>query len=300
MGFKKVTSLLKRPQYLFLMLGHRGWFKWMSDEAYLKIAYWCKMDKRLNLKNPKTYNEKLQWLKLNDRNPDYSSLVDKYEVRNYIKKTIGEDYLIPLLGVWDNVDDINFDQLPNQFVLKCTHDSGGLVICQDKNTLNINKAKKKLKKSLKHNYYWGQREWIYKNIKPRIIAEKYMVDESEKELKDYKFFCFNGEVKTLFIASDRGLDTRFNFYDLNFNQLPFMQKYPNSQKVIRKPQGFEKMIELARVLSKDIPHARVDFYDVNGRILFGEITFFHFSGWEKFEPSEYDEVFGKWLNIPFN
>jgi hypothetical protein len=287
-------------QYLFLSLGHRGFLNWMKDETYLKIAYWCKMGKKLDLKNPMTYNEKLQWLKLNDRNPDYIKLVDKYEVKKIIKKTIGEEYLIPLLGIWDNVDDINFDKLPNQFVLKCTHDSGGIVICRDKNKLDIKKTKKSLKKSFKHNYFWGQREWIYKNIKPRIIAEKYMVDESRRELKDYKFFCFNGEVKAMFVATDRGIDTRFDFFDLDFNHLPFMQHYPNANKSINKPKGFEEMVELAKALSKGIPHVRVDFYDINGKVYFGEMTFFHFSGWEKFEPSKYDEIFGSWLKIPFD
>ncbi|MBF7097909.1 glycosyl transferase [Alkalibacter sp. M17DMB] len=269
----------------------------MKDETYLKVAYWCKMDKKLNLENPTTYNEKLQWLKLNDRNPEYTKFVDKYEVRKFIEKTIGNDYLIPLLGVWEDIEEIDFDKLPNQFVLKCTHDSGGLVICKDKTKLDINKAKKKLQKSLKHNYYWGQREWIYKDIKPRIIAEKYMVDESKKELKDYKFFCFDGAVKAMFIATDRGIDTRFDFFDLEFNHMPFMQHYPNASKTIIKPKGFEEMIKLANVLSKGIPHVRVDFYDINGKVYFGEMTFFHFSGWEKFEPSEYDEVFGKWIKF---
>ena len=293
----KILNLIKRPQYIFLLLGHRGFFKWMKDETYLKIAYWCKMDKKLNLENPSTYNEKLQWLKLNDRNPEYTKLVDKYEVRKFIEKIIGNDYLIPLLGVWEDIEEIDFDKLPNQFVLKCTHDSGGLVICKDKTKLDINKAKKKLQKSLKHNYYWGQREWIYKDIKPRIIAEKYMVDESRKELKDYKFFCFDGAVKAMFIATDRGIDTRFDFFDMEFNHMPFMQHYPNANKPIKKPKGFEEMVELAKVLSKGIPHVRVDFYDINGKVYFGEMTFFHFSGWEKFEPFEYDEVFGKWIDL---
>lgn len=237
---------------------------------------------------------------MNDRNPEYSSLVDKYEVRKFIEKTIGKEYLIPIIGVWDNIDDIDFHKLPNQFVLKCTHDSGGLVICLDKDSLNIEKTKKELIKSLNNNYYWGQREWIYKNIKPRIIAERYMVDESKKELKDYKFFCFDGEVKAMFVATDRGIDTRFDFFDLKFNHLPFIQHYPNANKTINKPKGFERMIELSKVLSKGIPHVRVDFYDISGKIYFGEMTFFHFSGWEKFEPSNYDEIFGSWLKVPFD
>jgi hypothetical protein len=297
-GENKIISLLMKPQYLFLMLGHRGFFNWMSDETYLKIAFWCKMGKRLNLKHPTTYNEKLQWLKLNDRNPEYTNLADKYEVRKFIEKTIGGEYLIPLFGIWDSVDEIDFDKLPNQFVLKCTHDSGGLVICTDKRNFNIDKAKRKIRKSLKHNYYWGQREWIYKNIKPRIIAEKYMTDGSNKRLKDYKFFCFDGEVKAMFIATDRGIDTRFDFFDLNFNHLPFMQHYPNANSPITKPKGFEEMIELAKVLSKGIKHVRVDFYDINGKVYFGEMTFFHFSGWEKFKPDKYDQIFGEWLQIP--
>jgi len=296
-GQSRLIRLLKRPQYLFLILGHRGFFKWMNDVTYLKIAYWCKMDRKLNLDNPMSYNEKLQWLKLNERNSSYTNLVDKYEVRNFIEKKIGNDYLIPIFGVWNDVADIDFDELPNQFVLKCTHDSGGLVICKNKDKLDINKAKKKIKKSLKHNYYWGQREWVYKDVKPRIIAEKYMVDESNMELNDYKFFCFNGEVKALFVATDRGIDTRFDFFDLEFNHMPFMQHYPNANKLINKPKGFEKMIELAKTLSKDIPHVRVDFYDINGRVYFGEMTFFHFSGWEKFDPDYYDQIFGSWLQL---
>lgn len=300
MGQNKIVKLLKRPQYLFLMLGHRGFFKWMKDETYLKIAYWCKMDKKLNINHPKTYNEKLQWLKLNDRNPKYPSLVDKYEVRKHIKKLIGEEYLIPLLGTWDNVDDIDFSELPNQFVLKCTHDSGGVVICHDKSKLDVKMTKRKLAKLLSHNYFWGQREWLYKSIKPRIIAEKYMVDESRKELKDYKFFCFKGKPKAMFIATDRERDTRFDFYDLKFNHLPFTQKYPNADKPIIKPKSFERMIKLASILSAGIPHVRIDFYDINGKIYFGEMTFFHFSGWEKFDPPEYDNIFGNWLETPSN
>ncbi|MCC5894468.1 MAG: glycosyl transferase [Alkalibacterium sp.] len=298
MAKSKMLKLLRRPQYFFLILGHRGFFKWMNDERYLKIAYWCKMNKFLNLKSPSSYSEKLQWLKLYDRNPKYTNLVDKYNVREYISQSIGEEYLIPLLGVWDQVDEINFEKLPSQFVLKCTHDSGGLVICKDKNKIDTKRTKKRLKDSLKHNYYFGQREWIYKDIKPKIIAEKYMVDESKKELKDYKFFCFNGEAKVMFIASNRGVDTRFDFYDLDFNHLPFEQRYPNSTYSLKKPKGFEKMVELAEVLSKNIPHVRIDFYNIDGVIYFGEMTFFHFSGWEKFNPSKYDELFGSWLQLP--
>jgi len=295
---KKVKEILKHPSYLFLTLGHRGYFNWMNDETYIKIAHKIKMGKSLNLDNPRTYNEKLQWLKLNNHKKSYTKLADKYEVREFVANTIGEEYLIPLLGVWDNLNEIDFTTLPQQFVLKCTHDSGGVIICNDKNNLNIKKAKSKLKKSLKHNFYWGQREWIYKDIKPRVIAEKFMVEESKAELKDYKFFCFNGEVKAMFIATDRSSDTRFDFYDTHFNHMPFMQYYPNADKKIIKPKAFEQMLEIARTLSNGFPHVRVDLYDINGKIYFGEMTFFHFSGWKKFNPSYYDRLFGDWLELP--
>jgi len=293
----KLIDLLKNPGKFFLSLGHRGFFNWMKDETYLKIAYLFKMNKKLNLKKPITYNEKLQWLKLNDRKAYYTELVDKYEVRKFVEKKIGRKYLIPLLGVWSNVEDIDFNKLPEQFVLKCTHDSGGVVICKDKFFLNVNKTKRKLSKTMKNNYFWGQREWPYKNVKPRIIAEKYMSNKTEKDLRDYKFFCFNGEVKAMFVATDRGNDTRFDFFDVEFNHLPIMQHYLNANKKIKKPENFDKMVELAGVLSKGIPHVRVDFYNIDGKIYFGEMTFYHFSGWEKFEPSEFDYLFGKWIQI---
>lgn len=295
---KKVKEILRHPLHLFLTFGHRGLFNWMSDELYIKIAHKIKLGEKLDLEHPQTYNQKLQWLKLYDRNPIYSSLADKYDVRGFISEVIGEDYLIPLISSWNNVNEIDFESLPNQFVLKCTHDSGGIVICKDKSHFNISKAKKKLKKSMKHNFYWGQREWIYKDIHPRIVAEKYMEDKETNELRDYKFFCFNGVVKALFIASDRGQDTRFDFFDTKFNHMPLKQYYPNANKEIKKPINFNKMISIAEVLSKGIPHVRVDLYEINGKVYFGEMTFFHFSGWKKFDPHYYDELFGSWLKLP--
>lgn len=296
----KYLEILKHPKNLFLTLGRKNFLNWMDDERYIKIAHKIKLNEELNLENPKTYNQKLQWLKLNYRKPEFTQLVDKFDVRKFVEDKIGEQYLIPLLGVWDQVEDIPFDELPNQFVLKATHDSGGLVICRDKEKLDIVKAKKKLNRSLKHNYYWAQREWYYKDAQPRIIAEKYMVDETTNELRDYKFFCFNGEVKVMFIATDRGTDTRFDFFDTKFNHIPVKQYYPNADKdkVIEKPILFEDMIKLAEKLSDGIPHVRVDLYEINGKIYFGEMTFFHFSGWKKFEPRYYDELFGSWITLP--
>lgn len=277
---------------------YNGVYRLIPDKLYLKMLSKVRLNRKLDLKNPKAFNDKLQWLKLYDRNPEYTKFVDKYEVREYISNIIGEEYLIPLIGVYDTFDEINFDELPEHFVLKCTHDSGGTFICSDKSDLDIPRVKEKFERLLKRNYYYSKREWPYKNIKPKIIAEKYMVDESGTELKDYKYFCFNGEVKAMFIATDRGIDTRFDFFDLNFNHMSFMQHYLNADKSIKKPKGFEEMKGLARVLSKGIPHVRVDFYDIDGKIYFGEMTFSHFSGFEKFEPESYDYLFGSWLELP--
>ncbi len=259
------------------------------------------MGKKLDLKDPKTFNEKLQWLKLYDRNPEYTKMVDKYEVKKYVADIIGEEYIIPTLGVWDKFEDIDFAALPDQFVLKCTHDSGGLVICRDKSKLDIEEAKKKITSSLKTNYYYQGREWQYKRVKPCIIAEKYMVDESGYELKDYKFFAFDGKSRAMFIASDRntpGEETKFDFYDMDFNLLPFTNGHPNSGKSIQKPETFDKMRELSEKLSKGIPQLRVDFYDVNGHIYFGELTFYHWGGMMPFDPEEWDHKFGEWIKLP--
>lgn len=281
-------------------LSFRGYLKWMPDILFLKILFRLKMGYPLNLKHPQTFNEKLQWLKLHDRNPRYTQLVDKYEVRKYVAETIGEEYLIPLLGVWDKFDDIDFDKLPNQFVLKCTHDSGGLVICKDKSKLDLKVARKKICRCLKMNYYWALREWPYKNVKPRIIAEKYMEDSADKELRDYKFFCFSGVAKLLFIATNRGNkleETTFDFFDMNFRHLNVTNGHPNAKETPHKPETFEKMKLLAEKLSKGIPQVRCDFYEVNGKTYFGELTFAHWSGFVPFEPKECDSEFGSWIKI---
>ena len=253
------------------------------------------------MKNPQTFNEKLQWLKIYDRKPIYTTMVDKYEVKNYVADKIGDEYIIPTLGVWDSFDEIDFDSLPDQFVLKCTHDSGGLVICKDKSKLNKEKAKKKIELSLNRNYYYHGREWAYKDVKPRVIAEKYMEDKNSKDLKDYKFFCFDGKVKAMFIATDRftqGVETKFDFYDTNFEHLPFTNGHPNAECVIEKPKHFEKMKELAEILSKGIPQIRVDFYEIDDEVYFGELTFFHWSGMVPFVPEKWDYVFGEWIELP--
>ena len=270
------------------------------DELYLKLLFRLRMGYKLDLDNPQTFCEKLQWLKLHNRKSEYPQMVDKYDAKQYVVNIIGEKYIIPTIGVWNRVEDIDFDKLPNQFVLKCTHDSGGIVICKDKSQLDINAAKKLLRRGLKKNYYWQNREWPYKNITPRIICEKYMVDESGYELKDYKWFCFDGVPKALFIATDRGVkgeETKFDFYDADFNHLPFTNGHPNASKEIKKPAGFELMKQLAAKLSQGQPHLRVDFYDINGEIYFGELTFYHWSGTMPFEPMEWDYKFGSWIKL---
>ena len=274
--------------------------KKMSDSFYLKIYYKTMTNRDLDINNPKTFNEKLQWLKLYDRNPLYTTLVDKYAVREYIKEKIGEEYLIPLIGgPWKSVDEIPFDTLPNQFVLKTTHDSGGVVICNNKKNFDVNAAKRKLHKSLKNNYYYSGREWPYKNVPPQIIAEKYMVDESGTELKDYKIFNFQGKAKLIQVDYNRFVDHKRNLYTPEWEYLDVMLQYPNdSQHKIEKPKSLEKMLELAELLSEGIPHVRTDFYSIGEKIYFGEMTFYHGSGFEKFAPPEWDRIVGDWLVLP--
>lgn len=272
--------------------------KFLPDKIYIQLYYFAYFKKFINFKNPRTYNEKLNWLKLNDRNPQYTKLVDKYEVKKYIADIIGEEYIIPTLGIWENFDDIDFDTLPNQFVLKCTHDSEGIAIIKDKNKMNFIETRNKLENAMKYNFFYIGREWPYKNVKPRIIAEQYIEDNIEKDLKDYKFFCFNGEPKAMFIASDRGKnETKFDFFDMDFKHLTIKQHYPNSKILPSKPKNFNQMINLSKIISKDFKHVRVDFYEVNGKIYFGELTFYHFSGFQPFNPNNWDNVFGEWINL---
>ncbi len=271
--------------------------KIVPDKIFLKIKYRLKTGRKLNLKNPQTYNEKLQWLKLYDRKDIYTTLVDKYEVKDYISKIIGDEYIIPTLGVYDNFDDIDFDSLPNEFVIKCTHDSGGLVIVKDKNNFDKEAARKKINASLKNNYYLYHREWPYKNVSPRIIVEKMLECDTNGQLPDYKFFCFDGKVRNMFVAVDRPNATKFNFYDSEFNKLNVSQHYPNFDYELEKPSNFEKMIELCEKISRNLKHVRVDLYNINGKIYFGEITFYHFGGFEKFSPENFDYEMGKFIDL---
>lgn len=270
----------------------------MPEQLYLKLYYRLVFGKPLNLKDPKTYNEKLQWLKLNDHNPLYTQLVDKYSVRQYVSDRAGDQYLIPLLGVWDSFDDIDWEKLPNQFVLKTTHDSGTVIVCRDKGDFEVASARRGINASLARNYYYLTKEWPYRNVKPRIIAEQYMDDGSGTGLRDYKFFCFNGEPEFLFVASDRGIhQTKFDFFDMQFQRLNIAQHYPNSEMEIVRPESFDEMVSVAKALSRGLVHVRVDLYEVGGHPYFGELTFYHFSGLAPFNPPEADERIGNMLDL---
>lgn len=300
MMFKKMIKFAVNKDYRFLVLAVRGKKADMPADAFLKRMYKINMGKELNLTDPISYTEKLQWLKLYDHRPEYTTMVDKYEVKKYVADRIGKQYVIPLLGVWDSADEIDFDVLPDRFVLKTTHDSGALVICKDKSKLDVKAAKKRLNHFLGRRYYDCNREWPYKNVKPRIIAEQYMEDSTHKELRDYKFFTFGGVPKVLYIAQGRGRGepTVADFFDMNFNHLPFTIDHDMADVPPEKPACFEEMKRLAAILSEGTPQLRVDFYEVDGRVYFGEMTFFHCSGMEAFHPEEWDKTFGDWVVLP--
>ncbi len=296
----KIVKYLMDKDYRFLINASRGLYDNLSDEEFLCRMYKAKIGKNLNLKDPVSYNEKLQWLKLNDRNPIYTTIADKYEVKRIVSEAIGEQYIIPTLGVWDSFDEIDFNRLPDKTVLKCTHDSGGVVLMKEVNRASIDEARKKINKCLGKNYYYAKREWPYKNIKPRIIAEPLLDSMNDEGVLDYKFFCFDGVVKLMFVASDRACldkETKFDFFDRDYNHLNIINVHPNAEKIPDKPRNYELMIELAEKLSHGLRHVRVDFYEVGGLVKFGEMTLYHFGGFGTFEPEEWDYRIGQWLKL---
>lgn len=271
--------------------------KLLSGKTFIKLKFRRRLKEWPDLKNPKTFNEKLQWLKLNDRKKRYSVMADKYEVKKYITQFIDDKYIVPTYGVWDKFEDIDFDQLPDKFVLKTTHDSGGVVICEDKNTFDYDKAKDFLEDHQDENYYYRGREWAYKNIEPRIMAEKLLEFNENQEINDYKVFCFNGKAKYILVCSDRQSDLKETFFDTDWNLAPFKRPDLDINKDEKKPKNLEKMIEISEVLSKDMPFLRVDFYDMNNGPLIGELTFYPASGFEPFEPKEWDEKLGAMIDL---
>jgi hypothetical protein len=295
---KKIVKGISNPRRILnVVLRITG--KNLSDDLFLKIQYRLLLGEKLNIKNPILFNEKLQWLKLYNRHEIYTDMADKYAVRKYVGKTIGEQYLIRIIGVWDKFEDIDFSMLPKQFVLKCTHDSASVVICKDKNNFNTKKAGKKLKTCLKHNYYTLCREWVYKDIPPKIIAEEYLVDESETELKDYKIFCFNGVPKLIQVDYDRFSKHKRNIYTPQWEYVPMSfiySQHPETQ--IDKPKDLNLLLELAQKLSANIPFVRIDFYITRSSIFFGEITFYPEAGYGKITPSKYNLQLGELINLP--
>lgn len=269
-----------------------------SDQMYLKVYYRLAMGKRLNLDNPKTFTEKIQWLKMHNTNPVYSKMVDKYQVREIVASKIGESYLIPLLGVYNSFEEIEFEELPEKFVLKTTHDSGNVVVCTNRKELDLNSARIKLTKALGVNYFYISREYPYKNVPPRIIAETYIVtDTPQLGMVDYKFFCFNGKPEFVLVVSGRGNEVRNNFYDLDFKPFEVKGGFISSDFEITKPKNFDKMIEKAKTLSKDLIHVRIDLYNIEGKIYFGEYTFHHNGGVSQFEEIKEDLRWGKLINL---
>ena len=299
---RKAVRAVVSPEYRFIVLSRMGFYSSLSDEEYLERFYKVKLGRELDLQNPKTFTEKLQWLKLYDRRPEYTSMADKYAVKKVIADRIGAEYVIPLLGVWDRFEDIDFDSLPEQFVLKCTHDSGGFAVCRDKRTFDREAAKKVLTRSLHKNYYFQSREWVYKDIPQRIIAEQYVPSLGRPESIEYKLTCFNGKAKLITIC--RGIahstyDVRTNdHYDRDLNRLNFYVNYKNPAEPEKIPPQMQDIIALSEKLSDGIPQVRVDWYVDNGRIYFGEFTFYTWAGLMKFNPPEWDGILGSWLELP--
>lgn len=281
------------------ILINKGALNFLPDKKFLEVVYEFRMNKKLNLENPKTFNEKLQWLKLYDRNPEYTKMVDKYEVKKYVSEIIGEEHIIPTIGVYDKFDEINFGELPRQFVMKCTHDSGSTIVCKDKSELDIKRTKTIINKRLKNNYFYSCREWAYKNVFPRILVEDYIGEN----LTDYRIYCFNGEPKYIYMYISKNEDITkpepetCNIYDTNWNLQNFKQKSPQSKIEYKKPEKLDEMIEMAKKLSYGIKFLRVDFYIVNNNVLFGELTFFPGGGFSKFYPNDADLKLGNLLNI---
>lgn len=288
------------PYYRLKTMIKLGFYDSLNDEEFLRKIFQKYQGYPLDLDNPKTFNEKMQWMKLHDRQPEYITMVDKHEAKHYLADRIDSKYIIPTLGVWNSFDDIDFDALPNQFVLKCTHDSGGIVICKDKSTFNKEEARNIINKSLKRDFYLIAREWPYKDVPRRIIAEEYIDELGSDDLLDYKIYCFHGEPKITVVCSERFSETgtRMDYYDENWEFMNIsVPHYEPSNKDFKKPPHYEEMIALSKQLSKEFPFLRVDFYDVNNRLYIGELTLYPGAGFIKIEPIEYDYKMGEWLHL---
>lgn len=314
---KKIKTAIRlvkndRGEFMASIVSH--FFRWLPDATYLKLLYRFKMRHRLDLQNPKTFTEKLQWLKLYNRKPEYTTMVDKYAVKEYVAGIIGEQYIIPTLGVWDKPEQIDWDSLPDKFVLKTTHGGGGggVVICRDKATFDRQAAISRLKQSLASDIYRGLREWPYKNVPKRIIAEKFMAPvkaSAPKDLPDYKFFCFNGEPRYCQVIRDRHSKETIDFYDMDWTHQEFVGLNPvarnglnpiirNGLTPVARPENLEEMAEICRKLAKDEPFVRVDLYVIDNKKYFGELTFYPASGMGVFTPEEWNGRLGDLLTLP--
>lgn len=289
---KKFRSAIKRMVY-------SGKLDFLSDKKYLELLFFAHLDRKLNWKKLNTFNEKVQWLKLNNRKEEYTMMVDKYAVKKYIADIIGEEYIIPTLGVWNHFDEIDFEELPDQFVLKCTHDSGGLAICTDKSKFDIEKAKEKIEKSLKRNYFNSSREWQYKNIPPRIIAEPFIGIDG-KAPEDYKFITFNGALDSVMVCKGRDVGHPwFYFYNKDWKRLIYQHPELEKEDDVEKPENFDVMLWIVEQLARGYVHMRVDLYNVNGKVYFGELTFFNQSGFDTDITYETDLLWGSKMKVPF-
>ncbi len=300
MNLQNLKYFIISKEYRFIYLSKKEFYNKMPDEEFLKRKYKCLMLHDLNLDNPVCFNEKLQWLKLYYKKPEFVKLVDKVAVKDYVAEKIGPEHIIPTLGVYDRFEDIDFDKLPDQFVIKCTHDSASTLVCSDKKTFDFKKAKKQINKCLKKHYHMLGREWPYGQVQPRIIIDQFMVDEGGIELKDYKFFCFNGEVKCASVDFNRFTDHHANYYSPDFKLLDIGKKgcRPDPDHKLDKPINWDEMVQIAHELSTGFPFLRVDLYSINGKTYFGELTLFPASGFSPFMTDDQDKLLGSWIDLP--
>lgn len=294
MGYKQLRKMAIKFAHV-LVLDH------ISDEAYVKFMFKNKLGTTLNLENPQTFNEKLNWLKLYNQRPEYTVMVDKYMAKQYITDYVGEEYVIPTIGIYDSFDEINFASLPRQFVMKTTHDSGGVIVCKDKSKLNISEARKTMEASLKNNYFFQGREWPYKHVPHRIIIEEFLSEEGKEVIENWKFYGTYGRIFTFYVTTGGGHSNslEMTYFDLEGNPLPVRNiLYPNVSGKVVFPDRLEEMKRIAEKLSAEHPFLRVDFYYVNNRIYIGELTLFPGCGFEAIQPVEYDKLWGAEIHLP--
>lgn len=295
--YKKLGKLIKNPKIILSVLLQKNAHRIKNDELYLKMIFRLSLGYKLDLKKPRTFNEKLNWLKLYYHNPLMSILADKYKVKEYVRNKIGNEYVVPNYGVWDSFDDIDLNILPDQFVLKTTNDSLGVIVCKDKQSFDKETAKRHLEKGLQWNYYYSWREWGYKYVERRVIADKYLDDGTGQQLRDYKFWCFNGKPQYMY-CTIKGENVYENFYDMDFKAVDINHGFPRHQPEFEKPADFELMKQLAAKLSADLPFVRIDFFYVQGHVYFGEFTFYDWAGINPFERYETDLELGNLLTLP--